>query len=70
MYIRTKIMTDGTNINTVEKTHPDFENMTAVFVDAEAEEGRYFSAECAAEITVGDLNNIKDYCANFRYSLF
>ncbi len=70
MYIRTRIMTDGTNINTVEKTHPDFENMTAVFVDAEAEAGRYFSAECAAEITIGDLNNIKDYCANFRYSLF
>lgn len=70
MYVQTKIITDGTRINTVEKTHPDFDNMTAVFVDAKAEEGRYFSAECAAEITIGDLYAINDYFANFRYSLF
>ena len=70
MNIKAKIITDGTKTNIIENTHPEFENMTAVFVDAEAEEGKFFSADCAAEITVDDINNVKDYFASYRYSLF
>ncbi len=70
MYLRTKVMTDGTNNSIVHKTHPDFENMTAVFVDAKADEGKTLSPDCAAEITVGDLSGVSRYLADYRYSLF
>ena len=70
MNIKTKIITEADKCQVFEKTHPDFEHMTAVFIDANTEEGKFFSANCAAEVTVEDIYNVKRYYANFRYSLF
>lgn len=70
MNLTAKIISDGTNICTVEKTCDGFENMTAVFVDAKTDEGKFFSADCAVELTVGDISGVKRYLADYRYSPF
>ena len=70
MNLTAKIISDGTNICTVEKTCDGFENMTAVFVDAKTDEGKFFSPDCAVELTVGDISGVKRYLADYRYSPF
>ena len=70
MNLTAKIIEDGTGICTIEKTHPDFENMTAVFVEAKAEEGKTLSPDCAVELTIGDLGGVNRYLADYRYSPF
>lgn len=56
--------------NTKELTHPDFPNMTAVFVDAETADDNFFPADKAVVINIDDLPENSVYFANFRYSLF
>lgn len=70
MNLSAKIISDGTDICTVEKKSDEFKEMTAVFVDAETEKGKTFSADCAVELTINDISDVKRYFADYRYSPF
>ena len=70
MNIKATPMTECTFCNTKEITHPDFPNMTAVFVEAETSDGNFFPADKAVVINIDDLPQESVYFANFRYSLF
>ncbi len=70
MYINSEIITNAESAEIIEKTHPDFNDMTAVYVSAKTVEGSFFPYDNAVTICIKDVPVNSTYFANYRYSLF